>query len=449
MSQFTSRLGPLLCLALATSTVHADTRPPVDIPALRPAQAQDAALVAIDGQLRRGEWEAAYRDSKALLEGSKSVFHGALQRALVRLALVEAKLGSDEEARFHWRALQAMGGAELGEPLFGLLGGAGDSLKSLPSRAHGEVPAGVVELGGAAGVSPARRIEGELPSGDAGCTGARGPLWAKLEGVVDARGQLTLPTISGPSVCFSFEVLKAARHWSFEPARRDGVPVAAMVAETIHPPAGRKLAELLPDVPIDRDLVKLLEAGKLRAADKRLARQWEAALAEGSTPRRRIVAMLALKALVQAASDDADSQRQAGCLWEAAQAEEPGFYDLDLSAFGAAGQHLAAHRWGEARSQPIADAAPDEARTRPEVLRETWQRPRKRFENNNYGASHVFIEALVDEQGMVREPLLFERLESMRGLDLETLHNFCAVRFRPATIAGKPVASIYVLTLSL
>jgi hypothetical protein len=62
----------------------------VDIPALREAQAQDAAIAAIDGQMQRGEWQAARGAAGAVLERSKSVWHGALQLALVRLAFLEA-----------------------------------------------------------------------------------------------------------------------------------------------------------------------------------------------------------------------------------------------------------------------------------------------------------------------------------------------------------------------
>src|SRR5512142_835512 len=236
--------GFLLLAMLAGGFALADTRPPVDIPALHDAQAQDAALAAIDGQMQRGEWEAARAASAALLDRSKNAWHGALQRALVRLAFLEAKLGEDEEARWHWEALQAMGGGSLGAPFFRAFGAAGEKLRREPARAGDEVPPGVESVGPRPGLVPARRTGGDAPRGNGGCTASRGPLWARVQAVIDRRGRLTQPTISGPSVCFSFEVLKAARGWTFEPARRKGIPVAAMYVEAINPPARRALREL-------------------------------------------------------------------------------------------------------------------------------------------------------------------------------------------------------------
>ena len=437
----------LTALALGGRCALGDTRPPVDIPALHEAQAQDAAIAAIDAQIRRGEWHAARDASSALLERSKSVWHGALQRALVRLAFLEAKLGEDEGAAFHWQALQAMGGASLGEPFFPLFGAAGEKLKARAARAWDQVPPGIEGGGARAGLTPARRVGGEAPQGNAGCAAARGPLWARLQAVIDAEGRLTQPAISGPSVCFSFEVLKAARRWTFEPARRDGVPVAAMYLETINPPARRPLRELAGNDPGFPDVLSRLEAGDFPAAERRIDRQWNAALDAGSPSRPLTVALMALRALAFAAHDDAGDRRRATCLWEAAQGEEPAFYHVDMTPFGEAGERLAPHRYGEIRSAPMADL--EERIERPRVLPESRRLPRERFSAGSYGASRVFIEAVVDDRGEVREPLLFGDREGMRGLDLEALDAVCGWRFRPATIGGKPVPLLYVLSLEV
>ncbi len=439
----------LLGLAVAYGGALADTRPPVDIPGLREAQAQDAAIAAIDAQMRRGEWTAARDAAAALLDGSKSVWHGALQRALVRLAFLEAKLGEDEEALWHWQALQAMGGADLGEPFFAPFGAAGAKLRAQPVRTPDEVPPGVETAGARPGLTPARRTAGEVPTGNAGCTQARGPLWARLQAVIDAQGHLRQPTITGPSVCFSFEVLKAARHWTFEPARREGVPVAAMVAEAIHPPAHRPLREVAASGLGVADILTHLEAGDLAGAEVLVERQWNATLDAGSPSRPFTVTLMALRALTLAAHDDVDAGRRATCLWEAAQGEEPAFYDLDLTPFGKAGQRLDPHRYGEVRSAPIAAPGPGESMQRPVVRRESRRTPRERFPPGAYGTSRVFIEAMVDAEGGVREPLLFDRREGMKGLDLDALDAVCAWRFQPATIAGRPVAMLYVLGLSV
>ena len=443
------RLSLPLSLAILSLTAHADTRPPVEIAALRAAQELDAAIVAIDGQIGRGEWEAARAAAAEVLERSRSTFHGPLQIALVRLALLEAKLGRDEEALGHWQALAALGGAELGAPLFARFGAAAEKLRSWPVRAPGEIPTGVEGSGTRAGLTPARRIAGEIPQGDAGCTAARGPLWARFEAVINAEGKLQQPTITGPSVCFSYEVLRAARHWTFEPARREGVAVASLYVEEINPSSRRPLRDLTAGAGVEPKILALLEAGELAAAEKRLAKQWDSTLEDGASSRRLAVTLMALRALALAGHDEPEIQRTAICLWQASQAEEPAFDHLDLAPFGAAGQRLATHRYGELRSLPVAEARPGERREAPRVLRETWQRPRERFAARAYSANRLYIEAMIDETGAVREPFLFERLPGFKGFDLEALDHFCAARFQPATIAGRPVAVLYVLSLTI
>lgn len=436
----------LLALTLCRSGARADTRPPVDIPALRPVRAEDAAIAVVDGQIRRGEWKAARDGAAALLRESKTVFHGVVQLALVRLALLEAKLG-EEEALWHWQALQAMGGTSLAEPLYPFFGAAAEKLRAQPTRARDEVPPGVEGLAGRAGLVPPRRTAGDLPQGNAGCTAARGPLWARLQAVIDAQGQMRQPTIHGTSVCFDLEVMRAARGWRFEPARRDGVAVAAMYAETIHPPAGRALRDVAASGAGVAETLRLLEGGDFASAEARIERQWNAVLDGGSPSRPLTVTWMALRALALAAHDDPDSQRRATCLWEAAQGEEPAFYDADLSAFGAVGRHLGPHRFGEMRSAPQPDFG--ESVERPRLVPETRRVPRQRLPAGSYGADRVFVEATVDAEGAVREPILFDRSDTMHGLDLETLDAICGWRFHPAAIAGRPVAVLYVLTLSL
>jgi hypothetical protein len=438
----------LVALVLASATARADTRPPIDIPGLREAQAQDAAVAAIDAQIARGEWEPARAASAELLERSKSVWHGALQRALVRLALVEAQLGRDEEARWHWQALQAMGGGELATPLLPRFGAVAAKLTAAPARAFDEAPAGVAAQD-AAGVTPPRRTGGDVPQGNGGCTAARGPLWARLQGVVDAQGRLGQPTLSGPSVCFGFEVLKAARDWTFEPARRGGAPVASIYSETIHPAGKRGVEGLTAPIPDLPPLRELLAPGKLASTEADLERRWNAALDAGSPKRPVTVTLLAARALVLAAHESSEDQRRAACLWEAAQGEDPTFYDFDLAPLGKAGERLTPHRYGEARAQPMPSPGPGERMERPVVLPETRRHPRERFPATSYSANRVFIEAIVDADGAVREPVLFDRRDGMRGLDLEALDAVCSWRFQPATIAGRPVQVLYVLTMSV
>lgn len=288
-----------------------------------------------------------------------------------------------------------------------------------------------------------------LRVGNGACTAARGPLWARFQAVIDAQGRMRLPTLSGPSVCFDLEIMRAARGWRFEPARRDGVAVAAMYAETIHPPARRALGEAAASGPEVAETVRLLERRDLAGAEARIERQWNAALDSGSPSRPLTVTWMALRALALAAHDDAESARRSTCLWEAAQGEEPAFYDADLSPFGEAGGHLEPHRYGEVRSAPSQESEAGEPRERPQLIRETRRVPHERLPSGSYGADRVFIEAMIDAEGAVREPILFDRTDALHGLDLEALDAVCGWRFHPATIAGRPVAVLYVLTLNV
>jgi len=439
----------LLALLLAGGAGRADNRPPVDIPALHEAQGQDAAIRAIDAQIQRGEWKAARDAAADVLERSRAVWHGDLQLALVRLAFAEAKLGQEDEALFHWQSLQALGGAELGAPFFRLLGPAAAKLAAQPTRGRDELPAGVVRAGEHSDLVGAQRTAGDVPDGNGGCTAARGPLWARYQVVVDAQGQPRQPAITGPSVCFSFAVLSAARRWRFAPARRAGTAVAAIYEETIHAPARRPLRELAAQAPGVGAAIDLLAAGKGAAAGPEIARQWNAVLDAGAPSRTAAVTWLALRAIALATRDDAEDQRRAGCLWEAAQGEESALYDAELAPFGAAAQRLEPHRWGHARAAGSPDAAPGEARTRPRVVPSSHHLPRQRFPASSYAANRVFIEAIVDSDGSVRDPLLVDRGDGMRGLDLETLDAVCGWRYEPATIGGRPIDILYVLGVSV
>lgn len=452
-SALASRISVALGILFTAVCASGDTRPPIEIPALHEAQAHDAAIVVLDGQLKRGEWEAARAAATSLLERSKSTFHGSTQRALARLVIAEARLGHQEEALWQLQALGAMGGASLMEPLLALAGLEEAQLKGLPLRAYDEIPAGVERLAAHSGLTLARRIGGVVPAGNAGCTSARGPLWARLQAVIDPQGHLTQPAIVGPSVTYSYEILKAARGWTFQPALRDGVPVASLYDETINPPGGMSLREVGAGVPDLTAIAPLLEAGQFPAAEAKIEQQWHANLEAGAPSRPEAVKLLALRALARAAHDEPNEQRQAICLWEAAQGEEPELYHLDLAPFGRAGKLLAPHRFGEVRVNPggaARDAAPPDARIeRPEVIRESRRAPRMRLPATSYSARRVFIEAIVDDQGAVREPILIDRPEGMHGLDLEALEAVCAWRFHPASRAGKPLGVLYVLTLSV
>ena len=88
-------------------------------------------------------------------------------------------------------------------------------------------------------------------------------------------------------------------------------------------------------------------------------------------------------------------------------------------------------------------------RTRPVVVPASHHTPRPRFASNAYSSDRVFIEAIVDREGTVRDPLLFDRSDGMRGLDLEALDAVCFWRYQPATIGGRPVNVLYVLGLSV
>lgn len=444
---------PLFLGFLAGISTFGDTRPPVDIPGLREAQEHDRAVAALDVQMEKGEWEAVRRAAGDLLERSKRTWHGSLQRALVRLAFAESRLGREAEALSHWRALLAMGGGSLADPLIARFGPPGEKLMKMPVRAYDEVPAGVEGTEAREGFLPARRTGGGEPSGDLGCTGARGPLWARFQAVIDAEGRLTQPAIAGSSVCFSFEVLKAAESWRFEPARKGGLAVAGLYSELIHPPGSLPFEKIAPGGVGVSEVLSLLRSGEPKKAEERADRLWKTALEAGSPSRPYTVSLLALRALALANRPEPEAQRRAICLWEAVQGDEPAYYDLDLRPFGEAGRRLAPHRFGEERLNsggPDLEHAPPGARMeRPEVIRETRQTPQARFPLGSYAAGRVFLETMLDAEGSIREPLLFERGPGFRGFDLEALDAVCSWRFQPARLAGRPVATLYVLTMSV
>jgi len=259
--------------------------------------------------------------------------------------------------------------------------------------------------------------------------------------------------IVGPSNCYNFEILKAARSWTFAPARRDGHPVAGMYVASINPPAHRSFRELAAGAPGVPEVLTLLEAGQFPPAEQRLAQLWEATLGAGSPSRPYTVILMALRAIALAAHADPKDQGRAICLWEAAQAEVPTLYHLDLAPFGRAGQLLESHRFGEL-SVPRGDKARVEAPPgskveRPEIVRSSQQSPKARFKLASYGASRVVLDSIIDEQGTVRQPMVLDAQEGLRGFDLEGLDAVCAWRFKPARLAGEPVKVNYSLTINI
>jgi hypothetical protein len=445
----------LLVLAFAASPLFAaSASAPPPPPPLGLSSGQDK-LDALDAKLKAGDWAAAKADARALL-ALKSSPYKPIAAGLVRLALAEAALGEDEEAYWHWEAANALSFPAAPEAYLAGFGPAGAKLSAHPPRAYAEVPRGVEkDTAPGPGYIPARRVEGTVPAEDGARAEGRGPRWVRLQAVIDAQGRLRQPVVIGPDYGYSYGVLEAARGWKFEPAKRDGAAVAGLYEVVVNPPAKRSFKEVAPPAhsPGVSEIVDLLQGGEARKAASLAGKAWSKALDLGVPSRSYAATLMALRALASAEWKDT-----AICLWQAAQGVEPALYHLDLSSFGTAGELLDHNRFGEARAEGTGDAltypatrpATGAAITRPELLRETQQKPYADGAVRFLGfGGQVVIEVIIDELGSLRDPVILSAKGGLFGFDLASLDALCHWRFRPASVNGKPVRTYYVLTTNL
>lgn len=332
-------------------------------------------------------------------------------------------------------------------------GDAGKLLAAHPLRRRDELPAGITVVPASTpGLQPARRIQGEVPELPLKLREVSVPKWLHLQAVVDEQGRLRDPVAVSPLSGMVYEILEAVRSWRFEPAHKDGKPVATLYELTVNPPAEVPLTTI---APLQGDLAEiegLLRAQRWEEAGKKGDALWTRAVDRADPSRAYLAVTLALRALAEAGSHREDDGI---CRWQAAQALEPRLYHADLSAYGAPGALLEHNRWGRQTAEPDVQrvtsptgpkGAPGD--TWPEIVTQT--KPQYTEIARRSGVQGAFVLAtIIDQRGVVQDPVVVSGpAVDPKGLDAASLEAICGWRFKPAMLAGRPVRVYYVLTIN-
>jgi TonB family protein len=416
-------------------------------------------FIETDAQLRQANWAAALAELRAQEPrlAANPEYRGEW---LARLALVEAGSGQSDQALWHWAVAQDLSSDLFTAEELRAFGAAGELLAGRPRRQPGEAPAGMSIERPGPGVQSAVKTQGELPQLAPGAWDPR--QWLHLEILVDAQGRPRDPVVlSARSGEVAYRALEAMRGWSFEPAKKDGQPVAMLYSLVVNPPGKLALDKLMTLTAEAAAIEGKLRRQLWRQAAEEAERRWYRLL--GSTgpegapgaERAALGMTMALRALARVGQDPKE-QAWAGCRWEAAQSLLPRLYELDLSPYGPAGETVSAWR-GAAFSAPF---QPYSAR-HPQIPRlgGAVKKPQKLAAPPPFypEAAHklaqtgtVIIESILDVEGRVRNPVI------LRGLDAgdpvtfaaSALDAVCDWRFQPATLDGKPVKVYYTLTVT-
>ncbi len=433
-------------LALAGSLA---AQPPVSIEPLDALSEEVRALVLqADGHLRRQEWEQARGLLQGLLAGNsdRNFWRGSSREPLWRLAVAEAGLGRAEEARWHWQAVDAFGTLPSQEDL-APYGEAAQLLVRTVVRKPGAAPAGL-EVDRGPGLVPARRVQGEALDLARLQEGAP-PIWALVELVIDAEGRVREPVVlDTSSAALAYQVFEAVRGWRYEPARRDGRPVAALLQLGVNSPQEVPLADVLTPTGLLAEIDKLLLAGKWQQARRRGDVVWSTALHNAQQTPQAFALLLTLRALAEAG---AGKNELAICHWQAAQGLAPQLFHADLAAYGAAGALLEANRWGypiqpaTAEPQPVREGS---RMTRPQIR--TRPEPEIPRVSRKAGTrAIVILESVIEKSGAIGQPfVLGGDLGDQPNFAASGLDALCRWQFSPATHEGEPMRAYYTLTIN-
>ncbi len=204
------------------------TAPAATLPARNweQAVAQNAAL------LQGGNFAASLATSERMLGemikylGTGTAEDQTLATVLTHRALANAGLGNIDDALWYWYIAQEIYPPAAKSDLSSF-GAAGEFLQRHPFSYAGLPPE--------AGVVPARVLKQVAPTFPAGASrfGA-GDLVVQI--VINGQGRPTLPRIIHPlqAPALSLAALEALKRWQFQPARRNGEPVPAVVDLTVH-----------------------------------------------------------------------------------------------------------------------------------------------------------------------------------------------------------------------
>jgi TonB family protein len=465
--RFTAIYAGALALAMASSLGGVTAQPPPAAPA-QPVGDEEhypwveepvRRLAALDEALRHGRYERAATGARAelaagLADGREPTI--GLAEALSRLALAEAGLGRTEDALWRWHEAESLVPGVLSGAELAAFGGPGSFLAAHPPRRAGEMPAGASagvahRADAASGITPPRKLAGELPDPAAVRSGHPGiPASLRIEIVVDAEGRARDPVVvSGRRADLIVRSFESLRGFRFAPAMEHGAPVAVLEEVEVDPPAGRPLEALLPAGGGLEPVADLLRAGRFAEAERLAVRRWDEILNGGERSAELLGAALALRALAEAGARPG----AAVCRWQAAEILSPALYDAGFAVYGAAGGLLDRNRWGSERwvvhggadrrreGKSGAAAAPP----RPRVLARA-QPVYPRCLKARKLSDVAVLAGVVDAEGWLRQPEL--RIASTSpNLDASALDALCGFRFQPALRAGAPVPSFYSVTM--
>ncbi|HYH45827.1 MAG TPA: energy transducer TonB, partial [Thermoanaerobaculia bacterium] len=254
-------------------------------------------LLQADGHLRRQEWEQARGLLQGLLAdaGRDHSWKGSYRETLWRLAVAEAGLGRADDAQWRWQAVQGFGTPPPAQEL-APYGAAAEQLARTAVRQPGAAPAGL-EVDRGPGLAAPRRVQGEALDLQQLQQGAP-PLWARVELVVDAEGRVRAPAVvDTTSTALSYRVLEAVRGWRYEPARRDGKPVATLLTVNVNSPREQPLGEIAPPAGPLAEIDRLLLAGSWGEARRRGDVLWTQALHNAQQTRPAFALLLTQRAL--------------------------------------------------------------------------------------------------------------------------------------------------------
>jgi hypothetical protein len=396
------------------------------------AAEKPGAWESIDADLLASRWEPARAAASAAIDAARAGRGEGLAEPLARLALAEAGLGREREAVWHWQVAQNLETGLFPPEQLARYGAAGSLLDRSRLRRAGEPPPGLaVEEPAAAGskVTAARKLAGEAPALSPGSRAFAGPKWLRLQAVVGTDGVPTQPVVlAGGPPSLVYDVLEAVRGWRFEPGRKEGTPVAVFYRLEVDPPK---------EIPFDRlvdlqgdfaDTDQLLQQGKWTLAEKAAERLWANELTAQPVRLGRVGVAFALRALTVAGLGDEDA---AICLWQAGQLLEPKLLHADLAAYGGPGALLERHRYW----QEDAPAARSQAKP-PSPIRHDYPK----LATTTAKKETIQLAGLLDPKGYVRQPVLGDSPEGSAVAAAVALETVCHWRYRPATLAGRPVA---------
>jgi TonB family protein len=250
--------------------------------------------------------------------------------------------------------------------------------------------------------------------------------------------------LAGRSDAMRWTALETIRTWRFEPARREGKPVAVLLDIQLPPRTETLLAEMMPFTGELGSIHVLIQRQEWENARTRAVAAVQSVAEESLADPRRQAAALALLALADAGSGGAS----AICYWHAAQALYGDLYHAELDAYGAAGALLeASNPWVlDEKALRVGASLEEETILRPEKIK-GGPFPQYSEKERRAGAQGTIImDVAIGEDGRVSQPRLLKGLAP--ATDLLALPAICEWRFNPATAGGKPVKVYYTLTVN-